>query len=57
MTEAELREELARLNRVIPQQAAELDRMRERRDVLMQLFPEKFAAAARVVPKPAAIGA
>ena len=46
MTEDELKAELARLNREIPVYAATLDRMRERRDNLLALFPVPLPSAA-----------
>lgn len=56
MTEQELRDELDRLNREIPIDAANLDRKRERRDMLAALFPVPETPAPRAIQRSFAIG-
>lgn len=55
-TEAQLREELAQLNRDIPTLADKLAALKDRRDSLAALFPHKDTPAPRIVQKSFAIG-
>jgi hypothetical protein len=55
-TEKQLRAELHRLNKDIASKLEQVERMKQRRDMLQQLFPHPETPAPRIEQKQFAIG-